>query len=150
MSFFQTYPIMGSDLQQLLRKSGFHWVWDFKILHPQQSKILPTPGLSECRLGVQVCQAAAVMANSVQPRGLLPTRPLCPWDSPGRNTGVGCHVLLQGIFPTQGLNSRLLRLLHWRAGFLPLVTPGKPRLGVATCYPKGGERASLLHGNPNH
>jgi len=27
---------------------------------------------------------------------------LCPWDSPGKNTGVGCHALLQGIFPTQG------------------------------------------------
>ena len=35
---------------------------------------------------------------------------LCPWDSPGKNTGVGCHALLQGIFPTQGLNLR--RLLH--------------------------------------
>ena len=32
------------------------------------------------------------------------TRLLCPWDSPGKNTGVGCHALLQGIFPTQGLN----------------------------------------------
>ena len=32
------------------------------------------------------------------------TRLLCPWDSPGKNTRVGCHALLQGIFPTQGLN----------------------------------------------
>ena len=31
-------------------------------------------------------------------------RLLCPWDSPGKNTGVGCHALLQGIFLTQGLN----------------------------------------------
>ena len=30
-------------------------------------------------------------------------RPLCPWDSPGKNTGVGRHSFLQGIFPTQGL-----------------------------------------------
>ena len=30
--------------------------------------------------------------------------PLCPWDSSGKNTGVGCHFLLPGIFPTQGLN----------------------------------------------
>ena len=29
---------------------------------------------------------------------------LCPWDSPGKNAGVGCHALLQGIFLTQGLN----------------------------------------------
>ena len=33
---------------------------------------------------------------------------LCPWNSPGKNTGVGCHSLLQGIFPTQGLNPGLL------------------------------------------
>ena len=36
---------------------------------------------------------------------------LCPWDFPGKNTGVGCHFLLQEIFPTQGLN---LGLLHCR------------------------------------
>ena len=36
-----------------------------------------------------------------------------PWDSPGKITGVGCHFVLQGIFPTQGLNPRLLYLLHW-------------------------------------
>ena len=39
---------------------------------------------------------------------------LCPWDSPGKNTGEGCHSLLQGIFPTQGSNLGLLRLLHWQ------------------------------------
>ena len=37
-----------------------------------------------------------------------PTRLLCPWDLPGKNTGVGCHFLLQGIFPTQGVNPGLL------------------------------------------
>ena len=36
------------------------------------------------------------------------------------------HFLLQGIFPTQGSNLRLLRLLHWQAGSLPLAPPGKP------------------------
>ena len=35
-------------------------------------------------------------------------------DSPGKNTGIGCHVLLQGIFPTQGSNLRLLCFLHWQ------------------------------------
>ena len=34
--------------------------------------------------------------------------PLCPWDFPGKNIGVGCHFLLQGIFPSQGLNPHLL------------------------------------------
>jgi len=36
-------------------------------------------------------------------------------DSPGKNTGVGCHALLQKIFPTQGLNPCLFYLLHWQA-----------------------------------
>ena len=51
---------------------------------------------------------------------LWSARLLRPWDSPGKNTGVGCHSLLQGIFPIQGSN------LHWQAGSLPLVPPGKP------------------------
>ena len=42
------------------------------------------------------------------------------------NTGVGCHALLQGIFPTQGLNPHLLSLLLWQQGSLPLAPPGKP------------------------
>ena len=56
------------------------------------------------------------MSDSLRHCGLSPTRLLCPWDSPGKNTGVGCHALLQGIFPTQGWNSHLLRLLHWQEG----------------------------------
>ena len=42
------------------------------------------------------------------------------WDSPGQNTGVGSHFLLQGIFLTQGLNPCLLWLLHWQVNSLPL------------------------------
>ena len=41
------------------------------------------------------------MYNFLQPYGLWPARPLCPWDFPGKNAGVGCHFLLQGTFPTQ-------------------------------------------------
>ena len=43
-----------------------------------------------------------------------------PQDSPGRNIGVGCHALLQGIFLTQGLNLHVLCLLHSQACSLPL------------------------------
>ena len=39
---------------------------------------------------------------------------------------MGCHFLFQGIFLIQGSNLHLLSLLHWQAGSLPLVTPGKP------------------------
>ena len=49
-------------------------------------------------------------------------------DSPGKNTGVSCHFLLQGIFLIQGLNPNLLHLLHWQVGSLPVVLPGKPSL----------------------
>ena len=52
--------------------------------------------------------SCSVMSDSLQPHGLLLTRPLCPWNFPGKNTGVGCHSLLQGIIPTQGSNPGLL------------------------------------------
>ena len=51
---------------------------------------------------------------------LQPSRLLCPRDFPGKNTGVGCHFLLQGIFPTQGSNSCLL---HRQVGSLPPESP---------------------------
>ena len=53
---------------------------------------------------------------------------LCPWDSPGKNTWVGCHALLQGIFQIQGSNPCLLCLLHWQACTLLLVPPGKSKV----------------------
>ena len=71
------------------------------------------------------------LSYSVWPYGLWPTRLLCPWDSPGRNTEVSCYALLQGIFLTQGSNLSLLCLLHWQVGSLPLVPPGKPIRGRA-------------------
>ena len=53
--------------------------------------------------------------------------PLSPWGSPGKNTGVGCHFLLQGIFMTQGWNPYLPHLLHWQVNSLQLSHPGSPR-----------------------
>ena len=50
-------------------------------------------------------------------------RLLCPWDFPGKNTGVGCSALLQGIFPTQGSNPGLL---HCRQMLYPLSHQGSP------------------------
>ena len=52
---------------------------------------------------------------------------LCPWDFPGKNTGMGYHILLQGIFPTQGLNPRLL---HWQVDCLPLTQLQSPPLSL--------------------
>ena len=58
-----------------------------------------------------------------------PARLLCSWNFPGKNTGVGWHFLLQGIFPTQELN---LHLLHWQADSLPLSHLGSPYLLFGT------------------
>ena len=46
---------------------------------------------------------------TLQHRGLWPARHLCPWDPPGKNAGLGCSFLLQGIFSTQESNSGLLQ-----------------------------------------
>ena len=64
-----------------------------------------------------------VVSDSLQRQGLQPARPLCPWDCPGKKTGVGCHFLLQGIFPTQGSNPGLP---HCRQTLYPLRHQGGP------------------------
>ena len=80
------------------------------------------PGMSCVYLIQEGCFASAVfllknpcesvscslVLNSLRPPGVQPTSLLCPCNSPGKNTGVGCHSLLQGIFPIQGLNYSLL------------------------------------------
>ena len=64
--------------------------------------------------------------SPVWPRGPQHSRLLCPWDSPSRNTGVGCRFLLRGIFQTEEWSPPPLCLLHWQADSLPLASPGKP------------------------
>ena len=79
---------------------------------------------------MRVCSVASVMSDSLPPYGPQPTRLLCPWDSPGKNTGVGCHALLQGIFLTQELNPCLLNLLHCRQIPYPLSQLGSPIFNI--------------------
>ena len=52
----------------------------------------------------------------------MDTRPLCPWDSPGKNTGVGCGALLQGIFPTPGVKPLFLKSPALAGVFVFLTT----------------------------
>ena len=61
----------------------------------------------------------------------LPVRLLCPWDSPGKNTGVGCHSLLQGIFLTQGYNP-VLR--HCRQILYHLSYQENPKVIILRCF----------------
>ena len=79
-------------------------------------------------------QDTSVVSNSSWRYGRHAYQAPMPWDSPGKNTGVGCYSLLQGIFLTQGSNLCLLHLLHWQEGSLPLVPPGKPQLSQIYVY----------------
>ena len=76
--------------------------------------------------------SGSVVSDSLRPPGLQPTRLLCPWGSLGKNTGVGCHFLLPGIFPTQGLNPCLL---HWQVNSLALRHLGSPGTLSPSCKP---------------
>ena len=79
----------------------------------------------------------SVVSDSLRPHGLWPTRFLCPWDFPSKDTGVGCYFLLQRIFPTQRSNlglphcwQMLYHLSHqgrlYQFVFLPTVQEGFP------------------------
>ena len=72
-------------------------------------------------------ESCSVMSNSLRPHGLY-----SPWNSPGQNTGVGSHSLLQGIFPTQGLNTGLP---HCRRILYQLSHKGSPRMLERVAYP---------------
>ena len=69
--------------------------------------------------------ACSVESSSLQTHELNPASLLFPWNFPGKISGVGCHVLLQGIFLTQGSNPCLLHLLHWQVDYVPLRHLGK-------------------------
>ena len=69
----------------------------------------------------------SAVPDSLRPPVLQSARLLCPWNFSEKNTGVGCHILLQGIFPTQGWNPRLL----------------SPALQAGSLLPSGDESANL-------
>ena len=79
-----------------------------------------------------LCLATQSCLTLWDPHGLYPASLFCPWDSPGKNTGVGCHALLQGIFPTQGPNPGLL---HCRQILYRLSHQGSPRILEWVAYP---------------
>ena len=82
---------------------------------------LKTTSQECCKTCVQLCPTLCGPMDS------QPTRLFCLWDFRGKNTAVGCHFLLQGIFLTQGQNPCLLCLLHWQEDSLPLQPPGEPK-----------------------
>ena len=122
----QSYPTLcdsgsppGSSAHGIFQARVLEWVaiaFSISVLYSGISK------LSILYLCVFSC---SFMFNSLWLCGLQPARLLCPWNSPGKNTGVSCYFLLQGIFPIQESNMCLLHLLHWRADSLPLTLPEK-------------------------
>ena len=74
------------------------------------------------KVKVLVTQSCPTLCNPI----------ICPWNSPGKNTGVGCHSLLQGIFPTQGSNPDLP---YCRWILYQLSHRGIPRILEWVTYP---------------
>ena len=72
----------------------------------------------------------SVVSNSLGPYGSWPARILCPWNVPGKNTGMDDHFLLQGIFTTQG-SYLLLISPALASGFSTTEPPGKPTVAWA-------------------
>ena len=85
----------SASVAQLLRE------WRLKIYGVTPIQNPTSDSMDRCVLN------RSVMSYSLWPQGLWPPRYLCSWDSPGKSTGVGCHALLQGIFPTQRSNPDL-------------------------------------------
>ena len=107
-----------------------------------------------CKIAKRNCKKCmksvshSVLSNSLQHHGLQPTRLLCPWNSPGKNTGVGCYFLLQGIFLTQGIKPRspALQVVCCIAGrlFIELSHQGRPKTHRWNHIPLHFERSKVI------
>ena len=101
-----------------------------------QLAVLPSPGIILIYSIFTICHyesesEVAQLCPTLRPHGLQPTRLLHPWNFLGKSTGVGCHFLLQGIFPIRGSNPGLP---HCRQTLLPFEPPGNP-----ICHCRGGK-----------
>ena len=117
---------MSSDRET--KRNGSR-TWPFKTVITKANCFIDQDMPSHYFLCVCVCERRSVVPDSLQPHGLWPASLLCPWNSPGKNTGVGCHSLLQTIFPAQGLNPVFCIAGRFFLSSKPL---GKARL-ISTC-----------------
>ena len=102
----------------------FEPAWDQSVSTATLYFLMHFNSLTESRDLCACVVSHLVISDSLQPHGLQPTRLLCPWDFPCKNTGMGCYFLPQRIFLTQGSNKHHMSLLHWRVDSSPT---GKPR-----------------------
>ena len=112
----QICPCQGAKarISPNMPRSNWPWIWSGTTANLFLEEHL-----------VSARSVAQSFLTLLRPHGLQPGRLLCPWDFPAKNTGVGCHALLQGILPTQEPNQHLL---HWRVNSLPTAPPGKPNI----------------------
>ena len=96
--------------------------WEFQI--STKEKTLNSKKYSNSYEGESVSHS--VVFDFLPPHGLQPARLLCPWNTLGKNTGVGSHSLLQGIFPTQGSN----QFPALQADSLLSEPPRKPQIAI--------------------
>ena len=120
---YHLMPIGGKGLEQSPEKHQVKHLDVFGVLFPlilffSQKIQIKTKEVLLAFLHV----SCYIMSDSLGLHGLQLAR-LCLWNSLGRNTTVGCHSLLQGSFPTQGLNPGLL---HCRQILYPLSHQGRP------------------------
>ena len=85
-----------------------HWQVNLLICYPQLfCKSFAVDTEFHYNMLTEIVQSLSHV-QLLQPCGMQPAKVLSPWDFPGKNTGVGCHFLLQGIFPTKDSNPALL------------------------------------------
>ena len=119
----------GSSVHEIFQARILEWV----AISSSRGSSQPRDPTHVCCIGrwvlyhqshlMYIYVSRSVVSDSLRPHGLQPARLLCPWDFPGKSTGVGCHFLLQRIFPTQGSNPGLP---HCRQMLYHLSHQGSP------------------------
>ena len=119
-------------------KGEWYWGWP-KYLFRFFQNILPK-NPNELVGQPNIESESEVVSDSLRPHGMEPTRILSPWDFPGKNTGVGCHFLFQGTFPTRGSNPGLphcrktLYHLSYQGSPLPRIQGQEYGLLLLSCF----------------
>ena len=110
--------------QVALRQMGWvQMVAYFLVRNPELTRaVFLDCGLQPTVVTVQLLSQARLFCEA---HGLQPSRLHCPWNFPGKDTGVGSYFFLRGIFLSQELN---LCILHWQVDSLPLSHLGSPAI----------------------
>ena len=145
----------------LVKSHHFLKVWQRNILYSKNtlSKRYVLFCIVHTSLPMLLLFSCSVVSDSMIPWTVPNQALLCPWDFPGKNTGMGCHFLLQGIFPTEGSNPHLhaslalqvdsLLLSHQGFSFFQYVFPNgcftfiKSSLMYTTIYSESSRTIDL-------